>query len=210
MKKYFLTGLAILLPVAVTIYIVVLIVGLLTRPFIGMVTNLLHHLPLPSLLHSDAMIRATAQIMILIALLLFILLLGTIGRWFLVRSLIKLGDVILHKIPIINKVYKTTKELIHILFSPDKVTFKQVVMVHFPDQESYCLGLISREAPDLCTEKDCSEMVSIFLPTTPNPMTGFMTMSPRKDLIYLDMTSEEAIKYIVSCGAVQPKQSERP
>jgi uncharacterized membrane protein len=52
-------------------------------------------------------------------------------------------------------------------------------------------------------------MVSIFLPTTPNPMTGFMTISPKKDLIYLDMTSEEAIKYIVSCGAVQPKQREK-
>jgi uncharacterized membrane protein len=155
------------------------------------------------------MIRAIAQIMILIALFLFILLLGAFARWFLVQALIKLGDIILHKIPIVNKVYKTTKELIKILFSPDKITFKQVVMLHFPDQESYCLGLVSRESPELCVEQDCSEMVSIFLPTTPNPMTGFMTISPKKDLIYLDMTSEEAIKYIVSCGAVQPKQREK-
>ncbi|HEX2583285.1 MAG TPA: DUF502 domain-containing protein, partial [Chlamydiales bacterium] len=97
-----------------------------------------------------------------------------------------------------------TKEIIHILFASDKNSFKQVVMVHFPDPESYCLGLISRESPPLCAEKKGEDMVSVFLPTTPNPTTGFMIISPKKDLIFLDMKSEEAIKYIVSCGVIQP------
>ncbi len=209
MKKYFLTGLATLLPVAVTIYVVVFVVGILTHPFMGLVTDLLKSLQIYSLVHSETIIKAAAKIIILIALFLFIILLGFVARWFLIKALIKLGDTILRKIPLVNKVYKTTKEIIQILFASNKNSFKQVVMVHFPDQESYCLGLISRESPELCAEKNCEDLVSIFLPTTPNPMTGFLIISPKKDLIFLDMKSEDAIKYIVSCGVVQPGTVEK-
>ncbi len=208
MKKYFLTGLATLLPVAVTIYIVIFVVGLLTHPFIGMVTDLLRRFQIYAPFNSETGIKVVAQILILIGLFLFIILLGLFARWFLIKALIKLGDAILHKIPLVNKVYKMTKEMIQILFASNKNTFKQVVMVHFPDQESYCLGLISRESPELCAEKNCEDMVSVFLPTTPNPTTGFMIISPKTDLIFLDMKSEEAIKYIVSCGVVQPGTNE--
>ena len=208
MKKYFLTGLATLLPVAVTLYIVVFVVGLLTRPFMGGVTNLLRHFNIYAPFNAEPMIRLLAQVLILISLFLFILLLGFVARWFFVKALIKLGDAILQKIPLVNKVYKTTKEIIQILFNPEKNSFKQVVMVHFPDNESYCLGLISRESPELCAEQDCDEMVSVFLPTTPNPATGFLIISPKKDLIYLDMKSDEAVKYIVSCGVVLPGEKE--
>jgi uncharacterized membrane protein len=209
MKKYFLTGLATLLPVAVTIYVVVFVVGFLTLPFMGTVTNLLHRLQIYVPFNSETVIRATAQIIILIALFLFIILLGLVARWFFIKSLIKISDKILHKIPLINKVYKTSKEITQILFASNKNSFKQVVMVHFPDQESYCLGLIAREAPEICAVDGCSDMVSVFLPTTPNPMTGFMILSPKKDLLFLDMKSEDAIKYIVSCGVVQPRSAVR-
>ncbi len=203
MKKYILTGLATLLPVAVTLYVVAFVVRLLTQPFMGVVTRFLKSSNLHTPFNSETEIRALAQVVILITLFLFIILLGSIARWFFVKSLIKLSDKIMQKIPIVNKVYKTTKEITHILFASNKNTFKQVVMIHFPDQESYCLGLVAREAPESCSVAG-SDMVSVFLPTTPNPMTGFMTLSPKKDLIYLDMKSEDAIKYVVSCGVVQP------
>lgn len=204
MKKYFLTGLATLLPVAVTIYVVIFVVGLLTRPFVGIVVKFLSHFQIYAPFSWGPMIKVTAEILILITLFLFLLLLGFLARWFFIKALIRFGDRLLAKIPLVNKVYKTTKELIEILFSPQKNSFKQVVMVNFPDKESYCLGLISRESPELCPGHDCESMVSVFLPTTPNPTTGFMIISPKQDLIYLDMKSDEAIKYIVSCGVVQP------
>jgi len=208
MKKYFLTGLATLLPVAVTFYIVIFVVGILTRPFMGMLTSVGLEMRIYAPFNSETVVRAVAQIIILIALFLFIILLGFVARWFFVKSLIKLSDKILHKIPLINKVYKTTKEIIQILFASNKNSFKQVVMVHFPDKESYCLGLISRESPKACEQKGHTDTVSVFIPTTPNPMTGFMIISPKKDLLFLDMKSEDAIKYIVSCGVVQPKSGE--
>ena len=76
-------------------------------------------------------------------------------------------------------------------------------MVPFPSSESYCLGLVTREAPRFPKEAPQDGHVSVFLPTTPNPMTGFVLVCPKSKLIYLDMKSEEAVKYIVSCGVIK-------
>jgi len=80
-----------------------------------------------------------------------------------------------------------------------------VVMFPFPHTGSYVLGLISRDAPVTCSEAGKEELISIFVPATPNPMTGFLIMRPRSELIYLEMRSEDALKYIVSCGVVPPE-----
>ncbi len=204
MKKTFLTGLAVLLPFAVTIYVVVFVVNFLTRPFVGIVSSFLEKIPFHLPILSHQLIHTMSQIVVIVALFGFILLLGIVARWFLFNSLIKLGDLILKKIPIVNKVYKTTKDIVQTLFSGGKNSFKQVVLVPFPYKGSYCLGLVTREAPGTC-QNDANDMVSVYIPTTPNPMTGYQIMSPRSELIELSMKSDEAIKYVVSCGAMKPE-----
>lgn len=202
MKKYFLTGLATLLPLAVTIYVVSFVVSFLTHPFMGIVTSLLARMG--SLGVPEPVIRTTSQILILVAIFIFTILLGFVTRWFFINTLIRLGDRILHKIPVVNKVYKTVKDIIQILFASNKNSFKQVVLVRFPSKHCYCLGLITRESPEAFNKSSVEEMFSVFVPTTPNPTTGFLIVSPKSDLIYLDMKSEDAIKYVVSCGVIQP------
>jgi len=204
MKKTFLTGLAVLLPFAVTIYVVVFVVNFLTRPFVGFVTKLLERIPfhLPFLSHQ--LIHTMSEIAVIIGLFGFTLLLGILARWVLFSWFIKLGDWFLKKIPLVNKVYKTTKDIVQTLFSGGKNSFKQVVLVPFPYKGSYCLGLVTREAPGTCQD-DKNEMVSVYIPTTPNPMTGYLIMSPKSELIDLEMKSDEAIKYVVSCGAMKPE-----
>lgn len=206
MKKYFLTGLATLIPLAVTIYVVRLVVNLLTQPFIGMVSHFLYQLPIRSfgILSSEQLIRYIAQAFILIALFLSLLILGIVARWVFVNAFLKAGDRLLHRIPFVNKVYKTTKELIRTLFSSKANSFKQVVLVEFPHKGSYCLGMITKDAPQSCAQTSSQQLVSVFIPTAPNPTTGFMTLSPISELIFLDMKSEEAIKYVVSCGVIHP------
>ena len=208
MKKYFLTGLATLLPLAVTVYVVIFVVHLLTRPFMGVVTHLLSQLPITSygIITSEQLIRTISEVLILAALFLFLLLLGLVGRWFFINALIRLGDKILHKIPLVNKVYKTAKEIIQTLFISGKDSFKQVVLLQFPHKGCYCIGLVSNVSPKTCSKERKTEMVSVFIPTTPNPMTGFLLMCPRSELIYLDMKSDEAIKYVVSCGVIHPQK----
>lgn len=208
MKKYFLTGLVTLLPLAVTIWIIHFVVRFLTKPFMGIVTALLHHLinGRSKTILSDGEIRTISQILILIGLFLTIFILGFIARKYFFNQLLRLGDKILHKIPLVNKVYKTSKEIVKALFMSKENSFKQVVMIPFPYAGCYCLGLIARHAPRACSESQGEEMLSVFIPTTPNPTTGYLVISPKSELIYLDMKPQDAIKYIVSCGVIQPEK----
>lgn len=213
MKKYFITGLVILLPLAVTIFIVIFIVNFLTKPFIGIVSELLKKSYVLDngflFLSHEQIVTYGSQLLILICLFLFTLLLGVIARWFFFKALLGLGDKILHRIPLINKVYKTTQEIIKTIFSSDKGSFKQVVMVAFPRPGTYVMGLVAREAPEICSEAASGELISVLVPTTPNPTTGFLLMYKKEDLIFLDLKPEQAIKYIVSCGVITPEYPQK-
>ncbi|MCY3974050.1 MAG: DUF502 domain-containing protein [Simkaniaceae bacterium] len=211
MKKYFITGLVILLPLAVTILIVVFIVNFLTKPFIGFVSGVLTKLSILNkgflFLSPDRALLYGSKLLILVCLFLVTLLLGMIARWFFFKTLLSLSDRVLHRIPLINTVYKTTQEIIKTIFVTDKNSFKQVVMVPFPKKDSYAMGLVSRESPKVCCERAGTPLVSVLIPTTPNPTTGFLLMYPESELIRLDLTPETAIKYIVSCGVITPESS---
>jgi uncharacterized membrane protein len=208
MKKHFITGLVILLPLAVTIAVVTFLVNFLTQPFIGTVSTILSKLNIINqgflFLTPEQLLRYGSKIIILILLFLFTVALGMITRWFLIHALFRLGDRILHRIPIVNTVYKTTQDIIKTLFVSDKNAFKQVVMVPFPRSDTYVLGLIARESPKVCSQAAGNDLTSVFVPTTPNPTTGFLLMFKRSDLILIDMKPEDAIKYIVSCGVIIP------
>jgi uncharacterized membrane protein len=209
MKKYFITGLVILLPLVVTIAVVIFLVNFLTQPFIGVVSAVLSKLHIINkgflFLTPEQLVRYTAKIIILVLLFLFTVGLGMITRWFLINTLFRLGDRLLNRIPIVNTVYKTTQDIIRTLFVSDKNSFKQVVMVPFPRSDIYVLGLISRESPPICSQAVGQDLVSVLVPTTPNPTTGFLMMYKREDLIIIDMKPEEAIKYIISCGVIIPE-----
>jgi uncharacterized membrane protein len=204
MKKYFFTGLVTLLPVAVTVWVFAFIVRFLTHPFMGIVTHFLRQLPKLDIWTSERGIRTISEILILIGLFLITFFLGLIARRFFFHSLINLGDQILYRIPLVNKVYKTSKDIVTSLFASTGNSFKQVVLLPFPYKGSYCIGLISSPSPETCSESAGLTLTSVFIPTAPNPMTGFLVMIPKEELIYLEMKSEEAIKYVVSCAVITP------
>lgn len=205
-RKYFFTGLAILLPVVVTITVVVFLVNLLTQPFLGVLYSVLDSATLREFLASypgaPQVMRAIGQVLILIFLFFATVLLGMFARWFFFRSLIKVGDQILHRIPIVNKVYKTTQDIINHIFKSKQRSFKQVVMVAFPTSDSYCVGFVSSEGPPVCKATVKKELISVFVPTTPNPTSGFLMLYPKEQVHYIDMLPEDALKYIISCGVI--------
>lgn len=208
MRKYFLTGLIILLPLAVTIMIVAFVVNFLTEPFIGLTVDMLSSMSWAgknlSLIIPPKLIWYSSRIVILIALFLLTLLLGMFARWFFFRSLLKVSEKIMGRIPLVNKIYKTTKEIIKTFFSDNSQSFKKVVLVPFPSGNTYCIGLVSREAPPLLEQQLKEELVSVFIPTTPNPTSGFILLFKRKDVIELPIKTEDALKFIVSCGVIHP------
>lgn len=207
-KANFITGLVILLPLVLTIGILSFLINTLTKPFVGAVSTFLSHFNFTEqkilFLSKETFVLYLSKIFVLIALFAGTFLLGLFTRLFFMKSLISLSDAVLHKIPVVKTVYKTTQDIIKTLFVSDKNSFKQVVMVPFPKDGMYMLGLIVRESPKVCTDAVHEELISVLVPTTPNPTTGFLIMVKRKELINLNITPEDAIKYIVSCGVIVP------
>lgn len=193
MKKCFLTGLVTLLPVAFTFWFVHLVLGLLTKPFTDILV----------IFWGESVPFATelSQIFVLVFLVLAALAIGFVTRRFFFDQILRWGDQLIHKIPFINKIYKTSKELIDSLFGETKTPFKQVVLIPFPYQGAYCVGLVTATAPNR------EDKLSVFIPTVPNPATGYIILSPKSELIFLDIPTEEAIKYVLSCGVIQPGSS---
>lgn len=199
MKKYFLTGLVTLLPVAITFWFIHFIVELLTMPFIGIIMLFTDNLT------PNQGIRLLSQLLILVALVFLTFFIGFAARKIFFKQIIRVSDRLMIKIPLIRKVYVTSKEIVNSFFSTKQVSFKQVVMLPFPHPGCYCLGLVARRAPLACNHSDKDPLISVFIPTGPNPTTGFLVMTQQSELIYLEMKADEAIKFIVSCGVIQPK-----
>ena len=196
MKKNLLTGLAILLPVALTLWILSFLINLLTAPFLGLVESFLPH---TEGLTSHSLIIFASKILILLFLAALTLLIGFLGQHFLVRSFLQFSDYLLHRIPLVNKIYKGAQDIVKTLFSEDKTNFSQVVLVPFPRANTRSLGFLTKPDQTAYLEKN---KVSIFVPGTPNPTMGFMLLFDRDQVTPVDMTVEEALKFIISCGVM--------
>lgn len=205
MKKYFITGLIILLPLAVTIAVALFVFNLLTEPLAGALAKMLAYY---DLLGGGPQIQYfVSQILVLGFLVLFTVLLGMITRYFFVNYMINLWDWVMHKIPLIRSIYKASQDVIKTLFTTSNNAFKQVVLIPFPFPGSYSIGFITQEAADISqndkTQNNKTESkIAVFMPTAPNPTSGFLMLFDKKDIIYIDMKVEDAFKYVVSCGVI--------
>lgn len=215
MKKYFITGLVFLLPLALTVAIVMFIVNVLTAPFVGIVQSILEYFDLLDqgflFLSAEHVQIGVSKLIILVFIFFVTAALGALGRWFFFHYMLNLWDYVLHRIPLVSSIYKACQEVIKTLFESKTNSFKQVVMVPFPNKETYSMGLVTGENLPWLPGKPDMNVVSVFVPTTPNPTSGFMMMFDQKDIVYVDMKVEDALKYIISCGVVMsPIKSGHP
>lgn len=209
MKKPFTSGLVILLPIALTAVIINFFINFVTAPFLELTQNFLEHLSFFHhpffLFHQATLINFSSKVLILFILSCFVILIGIVGKLFLVDFLIRLGDYFLHRLPFVNKIYKACKDVVHSLFSSSSKKFSQVVLVPFPHPDSLCLGLVANEALHVERgEEEREHLISVFIPGTPNPSVGFLLMFKREQILFVSMKVEEAMKFIVSCGIVMP------
>jgi uncharacterized membrane protein len=206
MKKFFITGLIILLPIAVTAALVFFIINFLTHPFVAVIEQFLaKH---DWYLKHQGFTHLALQIVMLFTLFFFTVLLGFLARIVVFKSFLSIYDYLLHRIPIIKTVYKASQQVIKTIFGSTSQSFKQVVMVKFPGDSSYCIGLISGQAPNVCAKTAGNPLITVFVPTTPNPTSGFLMMYKENEVIYLDMKVEDAFKYIISCGVISSNETE--
>lgn len=202
MRKYLITGVIILLPVALTAMIATFLFDLFTTPFVPIVKSILHHF---SFSLPEEVTKFLSRLTALLFLLVFIVILGMIARHFLFKSCALVANRILYKIPFVKTVYKVSRDLFNALFSPDgKQVFKETVSIPFPYKPHQCIGFSTGEAPKECDEKTGESLISVFTPTAPHPISGFLFLVPKKDVESIEMTKEDALKFLVSCGVIHP------
>lgn len=209
MKKYFTNGLALLLPVILTVMIVNFLINLVTQPFLNSTTALLEKLfffqsSLP-LFQQTAFLILSSKMLILIFLIGLTILIGIMGKLFLIDLFFRFGDYLFHKLPFVNRIYKACKDVVHSLFSSSSKKFSQVVFVPFPSPENLSIGLVTSASLKIeNSDENHDHLISVFVPGTPNPSVGFLLMFKREQLLFVNMKVDEAMKFIVSCGIVMP------
>jgi uncharacterized membrane protein len=201
LRNYFLTGLVVAGPLAVTIWIVWSIITWVDgfmRPLIPPIYRPETYLPWP--------IPGTGLVVAFFAL----TLLGFLTANLIGRTLVGWGEGLLHRMPIVRPIYKTMKQIFEALFSKEGSSFRKVGLVEFPAPDMWSLVFISAPpSGDVSAKLPVGEHLSVFLPCTPNPTTGFFFFVKRKDVIELDMTVENAMTVLISAGMVQPSDDEQ-
>lgn len=195
MKTYFLTGLVVASPVGITIYLALAFINLIDRnikPLIPESYNPETYLPFP------------LPGIGLVFLFLMLTFLGFFAANFLGKTLIRIGEKILNRLPIVKSVYNTLKQIFETVISEEKGSFQEVVLVEYPRKGIWAIAFISGENTGEIQARIPEDVVNVFLPTTPNPTSGFLLFVPEKDIIRLDMTPDEGAKYVISAGLVDP------
>ncbi len=213
MKKNLFSGLIILLPIAITIMFIIFIVNMLTAPFIGHVENILSFFSYTysvDLFYHHTAILLISRVLILILLFFFVWLLGFLANKLFFHWLLKVTHNTLMRIPLINSVYRICRDIIRAILSDKEKFFSRVVIIPFPSNESRSLGLVTGMAP-MAVQKKYSEIApketlkTIFVPTSPHPLSGFLLIAHEKDLCTLDISIEDFFKFLISCGIFTPE-----
>ncbi len=190
LRNNFIAGVVVLIPIGITLYLTVFIINISSK-LIPKEINPNHYLPynIPGL-------------EILIAVLL-ITIIGWISLSFIGKRLFNLFENILNRIPIIRTIYSAVEQLIE-TFTSSKSDKKTVVLVEYPRKGVYAVGFATKENTGEIRKKADKDLLNVFVPTTPNPTSGFLLMFPKDEVIFLDLTFEEASKFIVSAGSFNP------
>jgi len=196
LRNYFLTGLVVAGPVAVTLWLIwwfVTWVDNLVRPVIPVAYRPETYLPIN--------IPGFGLIIVFVAL----TLLGFLTANLVGSSVVSFGEGLLNRMPIVRPIYRTTKQIFQTLFSASESSFRRVGLVEFPAPGMWSLVFLTQPpSPAIATHLPQTEHVSAFLPCTPNPTTGFFFYVPRADVIDLDITVEQAMSLLISAGIIQP------
>ena len=190
-RNYFFTGVVILIPIGFTLYLSKILLTLSTK-IIPKSLNPNNYLPyeIPGL-----------EIIITVAL---ITIVGGLSLSFLGKKFLQILDELFKRIPILRTIYSAIGQMTE-TFTKQDDSRKSVVLVQYPRQNTWAVGFATKENKGEITKKTNRNLVNVFVPTTPNPTSGFLLMFPKEDIIYLDMTFEEASKFIVSAGTSNPK-----
>ncbi len=199
-RKHFLTGLLVIVPLGLTYYVVSAIVQVMDRVLAV----------LPARFHPDTYLPFPVPGLGVVATLLLIQVVGFLSANLFGRSVVKAYERILERIPVVRTLYLAIKQVLEQVISGDSERFRRVVLVEYPRKGIYSLGFVTGVSRGEVQEKTAEKVVNVFLPTTPNPTSGFYLLVPEKDTVALEIAVDDAFKLIMSAGLVggEPKKTE--
>ncbi len=199
MRNIFITGLLVTLPIAFTIFILNFLFKTLDNWLSPSITKLLILAGAPIL--EDFRVPGLG----VAATVFIIFLVGVLTKNIFGAKLVQLGEMIVEKIPIVRNIYTGAKQVVTTIAHTDTNAFNRVVLIEFPRKGIHAMGFVTSETKGEVQALTEGDVVSVFVPTTPNPTSGFLVFLPQNDIIDLTMSVEDGIKLIISCGIVTPK-----
>ena len=191
LRNYFITGIVVLVPIGITLY--------LTKFFISVSSKLI-----PSEINPNSYLPFLIPGLEIVLAIIFITFIGYLSLSFIGKKILQLFNDLLKRIPILRTIYSAMGQMAEAL-APKRKSKKSVVLIEYPRKGSWAVGFATKDNKGEISKKTNQNLVNVFVPTTPNPTSGFLLMFPKDEIIYLDMSFEEASKFIVSAGTSDPK-----
>ena len=195
LRNYFITGVLVTAPLVITFYGAYAVVSFIDNTVTGL---------LPDIYNPNTYLPFSVPGIGIVVLFTGLVIIGFLTANFLGRLLIKWGEAVLDRMPVIRNIYGAVKQILETVFQSQSNAFRDVVLLEYPRQGVWSIGFVSGTTKGEVQNLTTSEMVNVFVPTTPNPTSGFLLFVPRKDLTSLHMTVEEGIKMVVSGGIITP------
>jgi uncharacterized membrane protein len=193
-RGYFLAGLLVVVPLGVTFFVITAILKLIDRLLIIIPPKFLPDTYLPFKIPGFGLVLAIVLIMVT----------GILVKNYIGRRVVDFGESILSGIPLVRPVYVAVKQVIQAMFGDTPYAFKRAILVEYPRKGVWAIGFVTGKTYGEIVEKTKKKMINVFLPTTPNPTSGFYLVIPEEDTISLDISVEDAFKLLISGGVVEP------
>lgn len=194
MKKYLITGLLVLVPLVITIWVLKSLIGIMDQSL----------LLLPEEWHPHTLFGRDIPGFGVIVTFVIVITTGVIATNFFGMQIILLWEKLLNRLPVVKSIYSSVKQVSDTLFSDSGNAFRKAVLVQFPREGAWTIAFLTGTPGGDVANHLRGEYVSVFVPTTPNPTGGYFLMMPKADVVELDMSVDEALKYIISMGVVAP------
>ena len=199
LRASLLTGIVVIAPVGLTLWLIWTVAGWVD----GVVLSLI-----PSGFQPEKYIGINLRGIGVVILLVFTILVGWVAKGLIGRSLISFAESLVDRMPVVRTIYSGVKQIAETVFAQTERSFEKACLVQYPRRDIWAIGFISTEARGEVNQKaeTGSDLLSVFVPTTPNPTSGFLLFVPREDVIELDMSVEDAAKLVISAGLVYPPE----
>ena len=216
LRNNFIAGLVVIAPIGLTLWLIWTVVGWVDSfvwPFVPdayqpeeLVNRLMGRVPMDAN-WIEVNVRGIGVVIFLI----FTMLVGWMGKGLIGRSFLRWGESLVARVPVMRSIYNSVKQIAETVFAQSDTSFDKACLIEYPRKGIWAIGFISTSTKgEVLTKANTGPMTSVFVPTTPNPTSGFLLLFPTKDVIELDMTVEDAAKFVISAGLVYPGEKDMP